>query len=421
MATKAVTRPQPSNPERVAWTVLLTAFFTLVTLSATLVFGGGYWLRNAASNQNVAPVYSGAVQVTRPGGTAPEVNPASIPVESTIRTDPNVGATLTFAAPNGGSEVARIQIFGGSTVTIVAANSPRFSTGVQPHHLVLRVSGGRVRALVGVAADRPVVIEIESDAGAVAVLEVPGTNAEVEVTAVESMITVREGQASVRSNDSAVVVAKDQRSQVLAGAPPSEPVPAERNLIRNGDFGDDFDGEWALDILAPQDPNESPGTVDPVINGGRRIVRFQRSGINFGQVGIVQNVERDVRGYTTLRLQMDVMIADHDVKNCGQVGTECPLMVKINYVDVYDKPREWLQGFFYNYDPGFLGTFCASCPIQWQHEPWPKGQWQPYASPNLVEVFEELGTPAAFIQSITLYASGHTFTSFVSDVQLLAE
>lgn len=401
--------------------MLLTSFFTLVALTSTLIFGGGYWLRHATTNLSVAPVYSGAVQVTRPGGTAPEVNPAAIPVESTIRTDPNVQASLTFAAPNGGSEVANIQIYGGSTVQIVEAASPRFRASLRPHHLVLHVTAGRVRAFVGVAADRPVVIEVQSDPGAVAVLEVPGTNAEVEVSPGESMVTVREGQASVSANGETVVVAKDQRSQVLPAAAPGTPVPAERNLIRNGDFGDELDAAWSRDIRPPQDPNESAGTVEPVINGGRRIIRFQRTGINFGQVGIVQNIERDVRGYSTLRLQMDVMIADQDLKNCGQVGSECPLMVRINYVDVYGKPQEWLQGFFYNYDPGVLGTICASCPIQWQHQPWPKGQWQPYASPNLLEIFAAHGTPAATIQSITLYASGHTFTSFVTDVQLLAE
>ena len=64
---------------------------------------------------------------------------------------------------------------------------------------------------------------------------------------------------------------------------------------------------------------------------------------------------------------------------------------------------------------------CITCGTQWRHEPWPKGQWQIYASPNLLDVFEVNGTPAALIHTITLYASGHTFTSFVTDVQLLAE
>ena len=96
----------PRNPERVAWTVLLTAFFTLVALTSTLLVGGSYWLRNAAVVQTVAPVYSGTVLVTRPGTTLPQANPPDIPVQSTIATNANVQATLTFATGDGRSVVA---------------------------------------------------------------------------------------------------------------------------------------------------------------------------------------------------------------------------------------------------------------------------------------------------------------------------
>jgi hypothetical protein len=419
MATKAPAIPH--NPERAAWTVLLTSFTTFVALVFTLVFGGSWWLRNATANQTIAPVYSGAVQVTRPGRTAPEVNPPDIPVESTIVTESNVQSDLTFVSADGQHELAAVQVFGGSEVQIIQADSPRFSTGTASHHIVLRVEGGRVRAFVGVELDRPVVIEILSDPQAVTVLEVPGSNAEVEVDATESMVTVREGEATVRANNQAVVIAKDERTQVLPGAGPGTPVPAERNLVRNGDFGNELDGEWVLDIRAPADPAESAGAVTFPVIGGRRVVQFQRAGINFGQVGIVQNLERDVRGYTTLRLHMEVMLTNQDLKNCGQLGSECPLIAKINYVDIYGSEREWLQGYYYNYDPSLLGTFCATCSPQWPHEQWPKGKWQVYDSPNLLEVFSGVGTPAAYLRSITLYASGHTFSSFITDVQLLAE
>lgn len=410
------------NPQRVAWTVLLTAFFAFVALGGTLLVGGSWWLRNASVDQTVAPVYSGTVLVTRPGTTLPQANPPDVPVQSTIATDANVQASLlTFSSGDGQAVVATVQVFGGSTVQIVQADSPRFSTSIHPHRINLRVTGGRVRAFVGVDVDRPIVIEIQSATGAVAVLEVPGSNAEVEVTATESMVTVREGQATVRANDDAVVLAKDERTEVPTGASPGDPVPAERNLIRNGNFDDDLDGEWTPDIRLPADPKELSGTVDPVIIGGRRTIQFQRTGTNWGQVGLIQNVERDVQGYTTLRLHMEVMIAAQDLANCGQNGTECPLIAKILYVDIYGNPQEWLQGYYFNYSPNVV-TFCSPCaPVQWPHAQWPKGTWQVYTSPNLLEIFEANGTPAASIRSITLYASGHTFSSFVTDVQLLAE
>jgi hypothetical protein len=420
MATKAQTLPR--NPERVAWTVLLASFATFVALLGTLTLGGSWWLRNASVNQSVAPVYSGTVLVTRPGAGAPQANPPDIPIESTIVTDANVQASLTFASADGRQELATVQVFGGSQVQIVQANSPRFSTGLQAHRIVLRLGGGRVRAYVGVDLDRPVIIEIHSNPGAVTVLEVPGSNAEVEVSANDSMVTVREGQAMVSGAGRDVVLSKDERTQVLAGVGPGEAIPAERNLISNSDFGEELGVGWVEDIRAPMDPNESAGTVDPVTVGGRRTIRFLRSGVNWGQVGIVQTINRDVQGYASLRLRMDVMVASQDVANCGTQGTECPLIAKVDYVDVFGNPVEWIHGFYFNYNVSLPGTFCLPCtPRQWPHEQWPKGRWQPYESPNLLEIFSTIGNPAATIRSVTLYASGHTFSSFVTDVQLLAE
>lgn len=425
MATKAHTLPR--NPEQVAWTVLLSSFATFIVLTGSVLLGGWWWLRNAAVTQSVVPVYSGTVLVTRPGAAAPQANPPTVPIASTIVTSANDQANLTFVSVDGQQVLATVQIYGGSQVEILLANSPRYASSQHPHRIRLRVSGngGRVRALVGVDVDRPVVVEIEADPEAVTRLEVAGSNAEVEATPAESMVTVREGQATVLAlvEDAyqAVVLAKDERTQVLPGIGPGQPQPAERNLIRNGDFRDELGSEWVLDIRAPADPLETTGAAVPVTNGGRRIIWFNRQGINFGQVGVVQAIDRDVRGYTTLRLHLEAMLSEQDLKNCGQAGSECPLMVKIDYVDIFGSAREWLQGFYFNYDPGAPGTFCASCPTQWVHAQWPKGEWQSYDSDNLLETFERIGTPAATIRSVTLYASGHTFSSFVTDVQLLAE
>ncbi len=419
-----VTRTIPQNPERAAWTVLLGSFLTFVILTSSAVFGSSYWLRNASVSQSITPVYSGTVLVTRPGRTAPEAGLQDIPVESTIATEANGQASLTFTAGNGQRELATVQVFGNSNVRISIADSPRFSRSQHPHRIVLNVLSGRVRVFAGVDLDRPLVIEVRSDPGALTVVDTPGSNAEVEATFTESMVTVREGQAAVTAVGTTVTVGKDQRVQVVAGTPPSQPQPAERNLVRNGDFSAVLDGDWRIELSPPANPNESQGDVHIIVVGGRRTAQFQRLGNDWGQVSIVQNIDRDIQGYSTLRLHMDVYIAAQDLHNCGQFGTECPLMAKITYVDIYGAQREWLKGFFYNYSLGssFGYTFCVTCsPNQWEHERWPKGKWQIFDSENLLPVFAKAGAQAASIKSIILYASGHTFTSFVTDIQLLAD
>jgi hypothetical protein len=408
------------NPERTAWTVLLSAFSIFVLAVGGVIFGGQWWLHNAVRQQSLAIVSTGTVLVTRPGRDTPEVNLTTFPVGSSISTVANAQASVTFTSPDGKNVLATLRIFGTTSIEIIQADSPRYRTGTHPHTIVIRVASGRVRATVGVDVAREVRVEVRSDPGAVTVLDQPGSNVTVEGTFTESMVTVREGAATVTAEGQSVVLLKDQRAEIAPGAGPQGPKPAEQNLIRNGDFAMPTDGAWVVARAAPGVPSEEPGDVDFPLVGGRRVVRLVRTGSNWGRVGVTQELNRDVQGYTSLRLNLDILLDTQDVKNCGATGTECPLMVKISYVDVGGGAREWLQGFYWYYDPSFGFTYCVTCPVRYTHQLWPQGKWQPYTSENLIELFATQGNPAAQIQSITIYAEGHTFTSMAADVQLLA-
>ncbi len=422
MVARAV--PQ-RNPERIAWTVLLSAFFTFVALVAGAAISGRYWLRQGARAQVISMVPSGIVQVTQPGRTTPEVNLQSIPVGSVIATETNAQASLTFARADSAQVLASMQVFGDTKLRVEQADSPRFTTGVNPHRIHLHIASGHVTVYVGVDLDRAVEIQVESESGATATLAAPGSIASIESSFTDTMVTVREGTAQVASMGTAVPLAKDERAEVVAGSPPLGPLPAERNLVSNGDFGKELDGNWRLDIRPPVDPAEAPGTAEVSTIGGRRTVVFQRSdAVNWGQAGIVQDIDRDVRGYDSLRLHMDVMITEQTLKNCGVRGTECPVMVRLTYVDVFGNTQEWLRGFFFYYDPNPAAgaTYCVTCwPVQWPHDQWPKGKWQVFDSDNLLEIFRTNNTPAAMIRSIAIYGSGWSFSGYVTNVQLLAE
>jgi len=415
-----VTSTYSGNPERTGWTVLLSAFSVFVLAVSGVVFGGQWWLQNASRAQSIGIVATGTVLVTRPGRDAPEVNLTSFPVGSSISTVANAQASVTFTSPDGENVLATLRIFGNTSVEVTQADSPRYSSGLQPHTIIFRVASGRVRVTVGVDVDRPVHVEILSDPGATTVLGQPGSNTTVEATFTESMVTVREGVARVTAEGQTVELIKDQRAEVAPGAGPQGPKPAEQNLISNGDFVMPNDDAWQQTIAAPAVPSEDPGKIDFPLIGGRRVVRLVRSGGDWGRVGVTQELNRDVQGYTSLRLNLDLLIAAQDVKNCGAQGTECPLMVKINYIDVGGGAREWLQGFYYFFDPSFGYDYCVPCSVRFTHQQVPVGKWQPYTSDNLLDIFAAQGNPAAQIQSITIYAEGHTFTSMAADVQLLA-
>jgi hypothetical protein len=417
-----IARTLTGSPERTAWTVLLGAFCTFVLLVGSVLFGGRWWLQNASVGQGISMASSGTVLVTRPGRSAPEVNLTDIPVDSEIRTESNSQASLTFSSADGRQVLATVRLFGGTVLKLNQADSPRYSTGIAPHRIGLRVSSGRIRATVGVDVPRQVHVEIQSEPGTITVIDEPGSNASIQADPAITNVTVRDGQATVSALGATVVLVKDKRAQVVPNATPAGPFPAAQNLVKDGDFAIPLAGIWADDTRPPADPSEERGTAEVATVNGRRTVHLSRTGINWGHVGITQDINRDVQGLTSLRLNMDIQIDNQNLRNCGQYGTECPLMVKISYVDVGGGTHEWLQGFYWYNDPNpiFGPPYCATCTIQFKHILWPFGEWKTYTSDDLLQIFAAGGTQAATIKSITIYAEGHTFESLFTDVQLLA-
>jgi hypothetical protein len=152
-------------------------------------------------------------------------------------------------------------------------------------------------------------------------------------------------------------------------------------------------------------------TVEDV--GQRQAVRFSRQAEDGApnRVGVAQTVDRDVQGYDSLVLRMDLQVLNQSVPGGGYLATEYPVMVDIAYTDVYGKDLHWYQGFYY------LDLPSGSNYVPPSGEKIPLGVWYTYESPNLFDVLRE--TRPARINSITVYASGHDYESRVSDVALI--
>jgi len=411
------------NPEQVAWSVLLSAFFICCALSTSLPLAGRWWLLNAAQDQTIILTNSGpgTVLVTRPGRSVPEANLVDIPVGSTIVTDPDTQANLTFTAANDHAELATLQIYANTQLVITRADSPRYRTGVQPHTLQIQLTAGHVRAAVGVIdVGRPVEVLINSEPGALTRLDSPGSNVSLEAAFAQTIVTIREGEAVVTARNQAVHLQKDQRAEVEANLPPNGPLPAERNLIVNGDFRDPLASGWTMDIHSPYDPSEDPGRVEIITSDGQRALHLFRVGQNWGQAGIAQTLNQDVRDFKTLTLHLRVFVSQQDVWNCGELGTECPVMVQIKYLDTGGGEREWLQGYYNNPSPTIGSTFCASCtgPRSEHRRVFPN-QWETIDTPNLLQIFKDANMAAVLLKSISIYGSGHSFDGLITEVQLL--
>ena len=233
---------------------------------------------------------------------------------------------------------------------------------------------------------------------------------DLTVDADQTQLRVRSGTAEIEAAAQRVNAGSGQRVDIASGLPPALPVPDTVNLILDGAFDSALEPLW--EVFAEVKPGHEAGQVVLTDDESRRAVRFSRrteDGVP-NRVGIVQTVNRDVEGYDSLALELDVKVRYQSVPGGGERATEYPIMVDLAYTDIYGKDLHWYQGFYSPYQ-SLPATY-----LQPTGESVPLGIWYTYESPNL---FELLGaTRPARINSISIYAIGHDYESLVSNVAL---
>jgi hypothetical protein len=421
------------NPEHMAWAVLTGAFCIFCTLVLLVPLGLRWWVLNSAESQRILMVSSGTVLVTRPGRTTAEVNLSDIPVGSAISiADADSQATLTFVDPRSRNAIATVKIYGNTKLSVTRADSPRYGAGQIAHTVQLQVLFGRLHATAMAGGQgHPVSIELASPPNVTTVVSEPGSEVALVVNA-QTSLTVRQGQAIIMQTNAPA--GSPGQLQLLQGKRAEAattglhgPLPPERRLVANEDFSQPL-GEisttnnWV--VQPPQQNDNISGTVSVEDQDNRKVVHFYRQGIDllWGKVGISQNINQDVRDFKTLRLQMDLLVTHQDLFNCGELGSECPVMVEIKFQDTFGQQKKWLKGFFYNFSdrPGTGMIKCPQCDaVRSDHQQVPQNEWVTIESENLVDLLRQAGNPPAQIQAITLYASGHAFDSEITNVQLL--
>jgi len=412
------------NPQRLAWTVLLLSFGTCVTLAVSVPLLIRTFLTESTDpTPRILEVQQGTVLLRRPT-SADFVGitdfTTDVPDGSAIKADQSTQAILTLRDLGSDANLAIVQLYGNTGVTVLTAASPRFEASPNPHRLDLGIESGRIRINLPADSARAVVASIRAPQGEVTFST--GTYA-VEVTNEELQVTAREGTATVKAQGSEVVIESLQRARVELGQAPQGGLSNERNLIVDGNFAGVPFGAWSVgnDL---QDETEPAGTVDFSAVAGRRAARFNRQGQSHAETRLVQKIERDVTEAASLTLHFVVLIGGQDIPVCGSLGSECPLMVRIDYVDASGTNREWVQGFYSANAPDPQNVnpqFCVTCSTRDPHRAIAPGTWFTYDSGDLMDVLVVDDSKPTRITQLTLYASGHSYTSAVTDVELLVQ
>ncbi len=417
------------NPERLAWTVLLTAFAVFCLLVIGCPLSARWYILNARRDQKAqVEAQQGTVVVVQGDRTVASVSVGAPPIAvyrgQEVLTDGLAEGTLLVRRNQSeGPVLTTAHLYGSTRLLLREASAPRFGWSPRPYRVRLALEQGRARFTVPSETDRPVVVEVETPQ---AVVTFGAGGYSLVVDAVRTEVTVRQGEATVRGEGGETVhLRSEQRTWVPAGGGPVGVMPGERNLVVNGEFDQPLDVGWEV-IRSRVSTDQTLGEVKLVEDEGRPAVLIERVAQGPSQTGIVQEINQDVRDFRSLQVRLLVKLLNQSLGTCGMAGSECPLMVRIDYVDVGGGERVWLQGFYYLDRPDLSEQeeprICYQCPPPAnavEHLQYPQGVWQEYISPNLMETLGELRP--AYIKRIAIYASGHAYASMATGVELLAQ
>ncbi len=401
------------NPQRVAWTILWAAFIMFCILLTGTPLGIRSYLLNSIEDQETQlKRIEGTIQVQKAKGSQP------IAVTEALTLLP--GDEVILDATSRGTldlfERSHVTLYSSTNVELVDVHSPRFGVSDRPNRIALNLTVGLVRVGVALPGERDTEFEVLTPHTTIRLAE---GSYRVEVTNQATQITVVRGEAKVGAQGVRVVLSQGMRSKVDMSGVLENPLSAAQNLIENGDFRQPLSTGWLTSTVVLTSQVEPPA-VEVVENGGRsaaRLFRREQDVGNHTEVAIQQRLDQDVRDFDRLEVALDVMLEFQSLSAGGQQSSEFPVIVRLDYKDLWGSDKFWTHGFYYQNEAGYPVAL----------DPWgrpsgeqiPQGVWFPYESGNLIDLLGE-NRPAQ-ITGLTVYASGWNYESLVSEIQLIVE
>jgi hypothetical protein len=401
------------NPSRVAWVVLWAAFVVFCILAAGIPLGIRYYLINSANVQDTyLQVIEGTILVQKARSSDPfgVTEAMDLAPGDAVLTDATSRATLDLF------ERSHVTLYSNTNVELEQVQSPRFGLSDQPNRVRLGLMGGLVRVGVALPGKRRTRFEVASPHTLITLEE---GSYRVEVTNQGTQITVVRGRAVVSQNSSRYVIMQGQRTSIDLSGKPTPPLPAAQNLIENGNFRQPLQTGWTTNTVVLTS-SVMPPRVEIIEDGGRQAVRLSRreqDNGNHTEASLSQKLDQDVRDFDRLQVSLDIKLDFQSLSGGGQLSSEFPIIVRLDYEDLWGNDKFWLHGFYFQNQEGY------PIALDWWGQPRgeqvPQGVWYPYESDNLIQLLGE--NKPAHITGLTVYASGWNYDSQVSEIQLIAE
>jgi hypothetical protein len=420
------------DPQRMAWGVLLLSFAIFCSICIITGIGLNYFLfQSSVLIETDVQVGDGSVSVN----TSTVYSYLSLTSAAELRTDSQAQSTIFFRDSQSGDHlIASVTIRANTNVTLRRAVRPRFRWGNGGYTIEMQDLIGELDIFVPNNLERDFRLTIQTPEGALADL---GSSGQYFVSASESQIRVtnREGQVSlVPANTNQGRAIPVNTMGVISTDKPDEVTlsPALINLIQNSTFQDvvttqDDGGTSSLGLATSwgctnSTTNLPRGSYQAEMQDGRYLLHFLRgeNAETNGETrcGTFPSGGYGVSQYSTLVLRSTFNIQFQSLNACGSQGSECPLMLRVDYTDARGGSHIWYHGFYAKLDPQLNDPkSCDSCTTE--HEQVNPNTWYTYDSGNWFTLFSPEMRPATIL-NVQFYASGHQYDVYVGEVALLA-
>ena len=401
-----------SNPERMAWFILLTSFGVFCSLTL-LVPSSIYWyiINSTIPLGTELTSVRGIVLIDNPDAelSSSVVDGQTVPFQEalTVSTNNTSQAILIF------TDDSSLTMYGDTTVVLDQAQEPRFGISPNPTYILIEVKKGRVRATASRGRE-----DLNFDiATPYADVEFDQGSFSVEVSERGTQVTTRLGQADVIGDGKLVRLNQGQRAVVGPDTPLSHPLPSAQNLLSDSNFSQSFTDTWEIYAI---NLNEDQVTTTAGVTSfqDQSVLSLQSRGQDniHTEIGVIQTVEKDVRDFQSLRIFAEVRLINQSLPGGGQLGSEFPIMLHVAYKDAEGIDRDWFHGFYYEPKPE---NYILYDQPDNSSERIARFIWYPYESVNLLTTLGP--TKPAYIKSIRIYASGWIYDAMVANISLLAE
>lgn len=444
MTTTMPTTSLPYNEKRIrrfAWGIIIVSFLTLCALTLTSSLAVYYFFFESTVPINtMIRVGRGTTVVTDADLTerALRLQDALVSRPALISTDSQSQAEISFHVlpePYNIHTLATLTLQRSTQFEVTTSTQPRFDWSNGRYEIQISDVIGIVNITVVPDLPRPLLIQINTANGGT--IHITGAGRYViDVNENRLRLINREGAPAVlfgRNPAENVVVDGGKIGLLVSGRNTPVATTNDRNILQNSQFF-----IHVADLLA-DNPNAFPVPTgwgctnfqDQLPRGeiaasdwqGRTALRLTR-GDNASSNGQTRckhpfgDAGMDVTEYNHLELDTTFLINYQSLSECGIEGSECPLMLQLEYIDVNGNPRQWFKGFYYHVDPqySYFKSRCASC-IE-DHQRINEKTWYTYRTGNLFGMFPDDQRPAR-ITSVEFYASGHQYDVFISDIAMM--